>query len=251
MARVSSNLLDEAVVVSLAAVPMKHLSGWSTQIPEAQANGVIAAQREASLTIGHSMTRAAQPPALQRTGVVIGQIVWDLQVVMLFVQLLSGHLNGESAGQGGRTLQRDGSPEQVPSAQRNGVRSLQVILGEHPLGPVGSALQDPSLHLNGVSTGHLFLALQSDQFSLQLKSGHTKLVGGQKFLTEVMQLFSADSGKSGSYLQKGLQTLSGQRCSPSGQSRITGQLALSATQSPLEQRNGALAVQLFGRTVEL
>ena len=91
-----------------------------------------------------------------------GQMTCELQVFKLLGQLLSGHLNGESAGQGGRTLQRVGSPAQVPSAQRNGVRSLQVILGAHPLGPVGSALQVPSLHLNGVLIGHLFFALHSD-----------------------------------------------------------------------------------------
>jgi len=151
------------------------------------------------------------------------------------VQLLSAHLKGVLAGQGGSTLQRAGLPIQVPSAQRKGLRSLHVILGEHPLGPVGSGLQDPSPHLNGVLTGQLFFALQSDQLALQLKSGQMKLVGGQKFLAP-KQLLSVDSGKRGSYLQKGLHILSGQRYSPSGQSLITGQFGLLATQSPLGQR---------------
>jgi hypothetical protein len=62
------------------------------------------------------------------------------------------------------------------------------MLGEHPLGPVGSALHDPSLHWNGVLIGHPFFALQSDQLALQLKSGQMKLVDGQKFLAP-KQLF--------------------------------------------------------------
>jgi len=124
------------------------------------------------------------------------------------------------------------------------------MLGEHPLGPVGSALHDPSLHWNGVLIGHPFFALQSDQLDLQLKSGQTKLVGGQKFLAP-KQLLSADSGKSGSAFQKGLQTLSGQKYSPSGQLGTVGQIAPLAIQSPVGQRYGALAVQLLGRTVKL
>jgi len=169
---------------------------------------------------------------------------------MLLVQLLSGHLKGELAGQGGSTWQRDGSPTQEPSEQRNGLRGSQVMLGEHPLGPVGSARHDPLLHWNGVLIGHPFFALQSDQLDLQLKSGQTKLVDGQKFLAP-KQLLSADSGKSGSAFQKGLQTLSGQKYSPSGQLGTVGQIAPLAIQSPVGQRYGALAVQLLGRTVKL
>jgi hypothetical protein len=180
MARASwSNLLEVAAVDSCEAVPMKHLSGWLTQIPEAHLNGLIEVQREASFGRGHSITSATQPPALQRIGVVIGQMVWDLQVDMSVVQVLSAHLKGELAGQGGRTLQRFGSPTHEPSAQRYGIRASQVILGAHPLAPVGSDLQVPSLHWNGVLTGQPFSALQSDQLAWQLKSGQMKLVDGQ------------------------------------------------------------------------
>ena len=157
-----SNLLEVAVLDSCEAVPMKHLSGWLTQMPEAHLNGVVAAQREASFGRGHWMTSATQPPALQRIGVVIGQIAWDWQVDRSLVQVLSGHLKEALAGQGGRTLQRVGSPTHEPSAQRYGMRASQVILGAHPWTPVGSDLQGPSLHWNGVLTGQPFLALQSD-----------------------------------------------------------------------------------------
>jgi len=115
------------------------------------------------------------------------------------------------------------------------MRSSQVILGEHPLAPVGSALQDPSLHWNGVLTGQLLVALQFDQLAWQLKSGQMKLVGGQNPVA-AKQLLSMDSGKRGSYLQKGLHILSGQRNSPSAQSLILRQLGLVATQPPLGQR---------------
>jgi hypothetical protein len=100
-------------------------------------------------------------------------------VDMSVVQVLSAHLKGELAGQGGRTLQRVGSPTHEPSAQRYGMRASQVMLGAHPFAPVGSDLQVPSLHWNGVLTGQPFLALQSDQLAWQLKSGQMKLVDGQ------------------------------------------------------------------------